>query len=118
MLDHVKAEMIKRDNIERDWLIPFMNFVDNFRYNKNISLVTKPISINHNRFDAILTATTCYLCHEQNFMIPHWVNDVPYCKPAWFLIDIDRLKPFMSIESPIWFKVYNIFVSRNFLVRI
>ncbi|MBF0102980.1 MAG: hypothetical protein HQK77_18950 [Desulfobacterales bacterium] len=110
--------MIKRNNAQRDWLIPFMNFVDMFRYYKDISIVREPLILNHNRFDALLAATTCYLCHEIGFEIPNWVDDVPMSQQAWYLTPYDRLKPFITIECPIWFKVYNIFVCRNFLHRV
>jgi hypothetical protein len=64
---------------EKHWLIPFMDFVDEFRRRKDISLVQKPFKLSNERIDALLASTVEFLCDELNLKTPEWVWNVPVC---------------------------------------
>lgn len=99
------------------WLIPFMEFVDDFRRSKDVTLVSTPFESQGGNFDALLASTGEYLCNELNLKIPDWLWDVPACKHPWFVADLENLKAIAIVESPVYFRRRKIFVLENFLDR-
>ncbi len=109
-----------RHNMEMDvknWLIPFMDFVDDFRRYKDLSSIEKPFDLKDERLDAIMASAIEYLCDELNLEVPDWVWDVPSCKKPWFVSGFENLKAITIVESPVYFRRRKIFVLENFLER-
>lgn len=104
-------------NTPQDWEIPFMEFVDDFRGNKDINL-EEPFENDNDNFDALLASTVEYLCHEKGIKAPNWVLEVPACKKPWFVSGIESLKAITLVESPLEFRTRKIFVLENFLYRV
>ena len=100
------------------WCIHLMNFVDGFRYHKNLCAVIEPFEMNDVRMDALLASTTETLCDELCLAPPAWVEDVPACDEPWFVGDLQRLKAISIVESPLRFRMRKIFVLENFLSRV
>jgi hypothetical protein len=101
-----------------DWLIPFMEFVDDFRRTKDINMIQKAFELTDPKIDSILASTIEYLCHEMHLETPNWVWDIPVCREPWFVSGIESLKAVTICESPVYFRRRNIFVLENFLDRV
>ena len=101
-----------------NWQIPFMDFVDEFRRRKDLSLVREPFETGDERFDAMLASMVEYLCNELGLEIPDWVWNIPSCKDPWFVSGMENLKAISIVESPVWFRRRKIFVLENFLDRV
>jgi hypothetical protein len=100
------------------WLVPFMDFVDEFRQKRNTFSLLKPITPDNEQFDALLASTIEYLCNEVNNLPPAWVYDIPACHEPWFVSGVENLKAIAIAESPVWFRRRKIFVLANFLQRV
>lgn len=109
-------QRIKQDT--ENWLIPFMDFVDEFRRHKDITVVQKPFEKGDERFDAILASMIECLCDELELETPDWVWKVPSCKKPWFVSGMESLKAISIVKSPVWFRRRKIFVLENFLDRV
>lgn len=107
--------------IEHDreyWLIPFMEFVDDFRRDRDPSWIQQPFELTDERIDAMLASTIEYLCDELQVNPPDWVWEVPSCRDPWFVSGIENLKAIAIVESPVYFRRRKIFVLENFLERV
>jgi len=100
-----------------NWLIPFMEFVDDFRRTRDTSLIIKPFKFNNEKFDSLLSSTIEYLCDELGLECPDWIWEVPSCKEPWFVSAYENLKAISIAASPAFFRRRNIFVLENFLSR-
>lgn len=100
------------------WAIPFMEFVDDFREKKNPEMIEEPFKVDDERFDALLASTVEYLCNENNMPVPKWIDKISSLKLPWFVAGMESLKAISIVESPLEFKVRNIFVLSNFLDRV
>ena len=110
-----------KHHMEQDpeyWLIPFMEFVDDFRRDRNFSLIQEPFELTDERFDALLASTVEYLCDEINLEPPEWVWNIPSCQDPWFVSGVENLKAITIVESPVYFRRRKIFVLENFLERV
>jgi len=103
---------------EKNWRIPFFEFVDDFRRKKGINLIDKPLQLTNEKFDSLLASTVEYLCDELGIDTPNWVWNVPSCKKPWFVSGYDNLKAISISESPVYFRRRKIFVLKNFLSRV
>ena len=101
-----------------NWLIPFMEFVDDFRRTKDPGLIEKPFELSDERVDSLLASTIEYLCDELGMQTPDWVWEVPSCKEPWFVSGVENLKAIAIAESPAYFRRRKIFVLENFLSRV
>jgi hypothetical protein len=95
-----------------------MDFVDDFRYTKNPSLIAEPIQPADQPIDALLASTAEYLCDEMGLEVPAWLADVPACRTPWFVSGMENLKAIALVESPLRFRIRKIFVLQNFLSRV
>ncbi len=111
----VKQE-IRQDT--ENWLVPFMDFVDEFRRHRDLSLVREPFETGEERFDAMLASMIECLCDELGLETPDWVWDIPSCRDPWFVSGMEDLKAISIVESPVWFRRRKIFVLENFLDRV
>ena len=102
----------------KHWAIFLMNFVDDFRYYKNLAAIAEPIQPTDQALDALLASTTEHLCDELNLATPAWLANVPACKTPWFVSGVENLKAIALVESPLRFRIRKIFVLGNFLSRV
>ncbi len=100
------------------WEIPFMDFVDDFRRNRDTTFLQEPFTLDNERIDALLASTVEYLCDEMGLEIPEWTEDVPGCMAPWFVSGLENLKAITIVESPLRFRMRKIFVLENFLYRV
>lgn len=101
-----------------NWRIPFMEFVDDLRRTKDMSLIEKPFFLSNDKMDSLLASTIEYLCFELKMKVPDWVWEVPSCKEPWFIAGYENLKAISIVESPVFFRRRKIFVLKNFLSRV
>jgi hypothetical protein len=102
----------------KNWPIFLMDFVDDFRYHKNLEAVAEPIQLTDQPLDALLASTAEYLCDELDIECPAWLANAPACKMPWFVSGMENLKAIALVESPLRFRIRKIFVLENFLSRV
>ena len=110
-----------KENIEREpqwWQIHLANFIDDFRYYRDLAALTTPFERNDEKMDAVLASTAESLCDEIGLKPPTWLSEVPECAEPFFVGDMERLKAISIVESPLRFRIRKIFVLENFLSRV
>jgi hypothetical protein len=100
------------------WKIHFYDFVDDFRFHKNLEAVSEPFSFDNNKFDALLASTVEALCKELNLETPNWTKEVSPCEKPFFVAGFENLKATAIVESPLVFRIRKIFVTDSFLQRV
>ncbi len=100
------------------WRVWLMDFVDDFRYYKNAEMIAESFKPDNEQIDALLASTVEYLCDELKIEIPCWVNDIPSTTEPYFVSGLENLKAISIVQSPLRFKMRNIFVLENFLSRV
>ena len=104
---------------ENSWKLWLFNFVDAFRFTKNLNLIQHPpIEETSLRMKALLASAVEVLCIELELPIPDWCESVPGLEGPWFLSGMENLKSLALVQSPTRFRKRNIFVLDNFLERI
>ena len=113
------AETQERMNEDpRWWKIPLMDFVDDFRYHKDPAAIEKPFVPADEQRDAAFSAVIETLCDELKLPIPRWLGGIPSAREPYFVSGIENLKATALVESPIRFRIRNVFVMENFLSRV
>ena len=110
-----------RGQIEREpqhWCVHLMNFVDDFRYYKDLRAIAEPFARSEPKTDALLASTAEALCDELGFEPPAWLNEIPACDEPYFVSGFENLKAISIVESPLRFRIRKIFVLENFLSRV
>lgn len=100
------------------WRIPLMDFVDDFRYFKNVGAIAEPFEFGDEKLDAVLASTAESLCDELDLPIPEWLDEISACREPYFVAGIENLKAAAIAQSPIRFRIRKIFVLENFLSRV
>ncbi len=100
------------------WEVPFKQFVDDFRRERDLSALVLPYKTGNPQIDALLASTIEYLCHEQHLENPAWTWDIPALEHPWFVSGFESLKAITIAESPVQFRRRLIFVLKNFLERV
>ncbi|MGE0047728.1 MAG: hypothetical protein AB7T01_02170 [Acidithiobacillus sp.] len=68
--------------------------------------------------DAYLSAVAEALSYYEGRDAPRWVfQDRFFLDNPWFASPIDGMRPLLLMESPVFFRRRNLFVSRNALAR-
>lgn len=112
-------EVKQRTSLDpQNWAIFLMDFVDDFRYHRNLGAVAEPIQPADSRLDALLASMAEYLCDELALETPDWLVTVPACQTPWFVAGMENLKAIALAESPLRFRIRKIFVLENFLSRV
>lgn len=111
-----KDEMLQ--GMDGHWEVPFKQFVDDFRRERDLSAIAEPTSSGDPKVDALLASTIEYLCHEQGLENPVWTWDVPALMQPWFVSGFEGLKAISIAESPVQFRRRLIFVLKNVLERV
>lgn len=109
-------EKINADS--ENWKLFFYDFVDDFRYFKDVKLISEPFNFNNEKFDALLASTAEKLCEEMGLDIPKWLNETPNCKIPFFVAGFENLKATAIVQSPLRYRIRNIFVTESFLERV
>jgi hypothetical protein len=102
----------------RWWKLHFYDFVDEFRRVKDFQMIAEPFELSDEKTDALLASTVEKLCDELKIEIPVWIKNVPPCKEPFFVGGIENLKASLIVQSPLRFKMRNVFVSDDFLMRV
>lgn len=99
------------------------NFIDTFnqatKTNKIKMIESCPLpNIRKKRDKAYIAALVEELCVRNRLNIPAWVEDKKlFLKEPYFVGELESLKSFLLVESPVSFRRRNIFVSENVLTR-
>jgi len=102
---------------ENKWIY-MMDFVDDFRYYKDVSAIKDSISTGEDAdLDALLASSVEYLCDELDIDPPEWTSNISACKDPYFVHGMENLKAISVVESPLRFRIRKIFVLENFLSR-
>ena len=110
-----------RQQIEEEpqhWCVHLMNFVDDFRYHKDLGALAEPFVPGERKMDALLASTAEALCDESGFEPPSWLAKIPECEQPYFVGELEKLKAISIVESPLRFRIRKIFVLENFLSRV
>jgi hypothetical protein len=110
-----------RKNVNSDpsnWQVYLMDFVDEFRRNKDPRVVEEPFELAEDEKDALLASTAEALCDELGIEVPTWLSKVPACPVPYFVAGLENLKATAIVESPLRFRIRKIFVLENFLSRV
>ncbi len=100
------------------WEIPFKQFVDDFRRERDLSALALPDFRGNPRVAALMASTIEYLCREQGLANPDWTWQVPALERPWFVSGFESLKALAIAESPVQYRRRLIFVLSNFLERV
>ncbi len=114
----IKETKEKITSDEKWWKIYFYDFVDDFRYHKNLQAVSESFVFDNNKLDALLASTVEMLCKEMGLQVPDWTKDVPACDDPFFVSGFENLKATAIVESPLPFRIRKIFVTGSFLQRV
>jgi hypothetical protein len=101
-----------------NWKLYFYDFVDDFRYSKDSKMIAEEFEFDNEKIDALLASTVEKLCEELNIEIPKWLSKIPSCKKPFFVAGFENLKATAIVESPLRFRIRNIFVTKSFLQRV
>lgn len=108
----------RMDKNPKWWKIPLYDFVDDFRYHKNPAAFVDPFPLSDERRDAVLASVIETLCDEMDIAIPDWLSGVPACKDPYFMSEMENLKAFSLVETPVHFRIRKVFVTENVLDRV
>lgn len=100
------------------WCVHLMDFVDDFRYYKDLRAVAEPFAPTEPKMDALLASTAEALCDELQIEPPAWLAAIPECEEPFFVGGFENLKAISVVESPLRFRLRKIFVLENFLSRV
>lgn len=103
-----------------DWQTPFMQFVDDFRRTslaEKSKLIAEEVFCDNERWLSLLKAIINQLCFDANISSPEWAYEMHWLKKPWFVSGLKNLYAMCIVESPLFFRRNNIFVTRNFLDR-
>ena len=112
------SEALRLSDIDQNWKIHLFNFVDDFRRSKSIDLIKEKPESKDLRLLALSSAVVSELCDELQIPRPDWIKYVVGLKDPWFVSGIENLKATALQESPIYYKIKNVFVLGNFLSRV
>lgn len=110
-----------KHDMDRDpkwWKIPLMDFVDDFRYHRDMSAIADAFDLSDERKDAVLASVIETLCDELEISIPSWLSTVPACREPYFMSGMQSLKAISLVETPVRFRLRKIFVMENVLHRV
>lgn len=101
------------------WKIHFMEMADEFRKTQDPRLVLlPPVGSLPPKLKALLASMVLRLCGELNLAPPEWAERRHFLNTPWFPSGVESLKATALLESPLEFRLNNIFVQGNFLSRV
>lgn len=102
----------------RWWKLYFYDFVDEFRRLQDVEMIAEPFDLSDEKIDALLASTAEKLCGELSISIPDWIKKIPPSKQPFFVSGVENLKAAAIVQSPLLFKMRNVFVTETFLMRV
>ena len=108
----------RMDRDPRWWKVALMDFVDDFRFHRDPAAIEEPFVPGDEQRDAALAAVIESLCDELSLPIPPWLDDVPSAIEPFFVAGLENLKATAIVESPVRFRLRNVFVTEDFLSRV
>ena len=108
----------RMNNDPRWWKVVLMDFVDDFRFHKDPAAIEQAFEPSDDKRDAAFSAVIETLCDELGLPIPSWLQQVPNSHEPFFVAGLENLKATALVESPIRFRVRNVFVLANFRTRV
>lgn len=118
------AECAAHVTSERDFCYAVRDFLDRFRHQPDASLIADepPLMISilqdEGLADAYLASVAATLAHEQGWPAPVWAKgSTRALEKPYFAAKSPGLKAVLLQESPVEFRIRNIFVSANALSR-
>jgi hypothetical protein len=102
----------------KHWRVWLMDFVDDFRYYKNVEMISEPFKLIDEKTDALIASTVEYLCDELKIVPPKWLDKIPPSSEPFFVAGIENLKATAIVESPLRFRIRKVFVTESFLERV
>lgn len=105
---------------KEDLSLHLFQFVDDFRYTKDRSLVDDMPNFSglEDKHVALIASTVEYLCREAGIQCPSWTNTIGPLKDPYFVSGIENLKAMAIAESPFEFRKRMVFVLSNFMDRV
>ncbi len=100
------------------WKMYFYDFVDDFRRNRDLQMISESFELSDEKLDALLASTAERLCDELKLEIPGWIRNIPATKEPYFVAGMESLKATAIVQSPLRFKIRNVFVTESFLSRV
>lgn len=113
---HETSQSLRADPV--NWRVAVMDFVDDFRFHRDPAAAAQPPVAVDARLDAMLASVTETLCREIGVEPPAWALHTPACPRPWFVSGMESLKAIALAESPLPFRIRQIFVLENFLTRV
>ncbi len=112
------ASLLVLQNGFSSWKIHFFNLVDEFRrgFDPLLLILPPPPSLDE-KLKALLASIVKELCREAQIDSPQWAQKRMFLDNPWFVSEMDTLKAFAIHESPLAFRINNIYVHENFLKR-
>ena len=101
-----------------NWKLYFYDFVDDFRNYIVIEMIAEPFAFDNEKFDALLASTAEKMCDELGLEVPAWLTRTPDCQTPFLVAGLENLKATAIVESPLRFRIRNIFVTESFLQRV
>ncbi len=118
------AECVAHVTSRNDFGYAVRDFLDQFRHEPDIRLIEdEPARLNSilnddGVADAYLASVAASLAHEQNWPAPVWARgSARALEKPFFAAKTPKLKAVLLQESPVEFRIRNIFVSANALSR-
>ena len=119
------AETVRGVKTPREFGYALSDFVDRFNHAPDSRLVAdEPASLT-GRFadeglaDAYLASAAAWLCRTHQLPVPLWARGAARAlEHPWFAAKTPKLKTLLLQDSPAEFRVRNLFVSADALVRV
>lgn len=101
------------------------DFVDRFNHAPDLELLNEePASLrevlaDEGLADAYLASAAAWLCRTHHFSVPVWARgSARALEHPWFAAKTPKLKALLLQDSPTEFRIRNLFVSADALVRV
>lgn len=98
---------------------PIFNAVDEVRRTRSLTSLHRLFSRSRKKAErAVLIATAREIAKELGVDAPKWAQATIWLKRPYFVSNTENLKASAILESPFNFRMCNVFVLENFLVRV
>ena len=101
------------------WKLHLFNVVDDFRrYPSKRLLAEPPDNSLDTKLSALFTATAWALCVEKKVPVPLWIKQFPPLEIPWFVSGFVSLRAMTLRDCPVYFRQKNVWVMKDFLLRV
>jgi hypothetical protein len=92
-------------------------FIDDFTLHRDMKCIEKPI-LNNDPISKLFEAISHQLCIELKLKTPEWLEKPVLLKDPFFVSNMPSSRFLALRDSPIAFRIRNIFVPYNYLSRV